>query len=164
MGAIVVSSRTYDIAGSRNLVFGSLALSTSYATGGDTFTAANFGLNTVDQLRVYSAGGYSFQADLTNKKIKAFVSAGLTPAGTVAVPVVTVTGGQSAGAALQILPDSTSGVLGKTTATTMAIPGATLGIGSQAFTGTAVAAAALSEVASTTDLSATSVFYEAVGV
>jgi hypothetical protein len=110
-----------------------------------------------------SSSGYLVRWSASDKALKAYYpSKAITPAGTVAVPVVTVTGGQSAGTALQITPDSTSGVLGKTTATNMAIPGATFGIGAQAFTGTAVTAQAGTEVAN--DVNVGTVNFIAFGI
>ena len=74
MGAISVSSRTYDVEGSRNKVFGQFTMSSSYATNGDTYTAAAFGLAAVDRLVLMSAGGYTFQPDVSALKVKAFTN------------------------------------------------------------------------------------------
>ena len=202
MGAMTVTLKSSDAwlsLGNRRGVIASMTGSTSYATNGDTYTARNFGLGTIDRLQIISEPkGYAIKVDQTNSKVIYSDTSGFTPAGTVAAPVltmnsytpagtvaaptlnavnVTVTGGQAAGAALQILPDSAAGVLGKTTATTFNIPQATLGIpvatanapaftgtpatltgtnSAPAFTGTAVAAGLFSEVASTTDISAQS--------
>lgn len=70
MGAVSVSSRTYRNGGANYQVDGALALSSSYATNGDTITAAQFGLATIDHLMLNPAQGYSFEPDLTNLKIK----------------------------------------------------------------------------------------------
>ena len=130
-------------------------------TSGGVSWSSGLGFRTITDIyaRLTSTSGTPITSIVTlsfdplTGKLQAFRSAGFTPTGTVAEPVVTVVGGQSAGAALQILPDSTAGVLGKTTATTVAIPGATFGIGAQAFTGGAVAAGNLIECAASTDLS-----------
>lgn len=50
----------------------SVHLSTSYATGGDTFTAAQFGLDRVVKMICNPGQGYDFQPDLTNSKILAY--------------------------------------------------------------------------------------------
>jgi hypothetical protein len=41
-----------SVASSQRLVFGRIASSTSYAAGGDTFTAAQMGLKTIDKMYV----------------------------------------------------------------------------------------------------------------
>lgn len=76
-----------------------------------------------------SSNGYLVRWSATDKAFKAY-----SQSGSFAAPVVTVKGGQSAGVALQVTPDSNSGVLGKTTATDLTIPGATFGIAAPVFT------------------------------
>jgi len=148
--------------GNRNQTFGTGNLGV-YATNGIAVTPAQVGLGAIDSLVIDPAGGYVFEYVASTGKVKAYISAGVTPAGTVAVPVVTVTGGQAAGPALQITPDSVAGVLGKTSATTVAIPGATFGIGAQTFTGTPVAAAGLAEVTNSTNLAGVTFNFRAIG-
>ena len=83
MGACTITPDKYNaqVSGSQRKQTGSLHLSASYATGGDTWTANQFGLVTVDELVIESGGktgteasGYVFQPDTTNKKIKAYQS------------------------------------------------------------------------------------------
>lgn len=99
-------------------LLGTVAFTSNYATGGDTLDLAPF--NPVqrqpDLVRIEGIAGYKYEYDHTNKKIlvRDF-------------PLVTVVGGQGAASALQINPDSAAGVLGKTVATTRAIPGRTFG-------------------------------------
>ena len=93
----------------------------TYATSGIAVTAAQCGLGTMDELIIDPAGGYVFEYVKSTGLVKAYV-AGAT------LPDVIVTGGQAAGPALQITPDTVAGVLGKTTATTVTIPGATFGL------------------------------------
>lgn len=132
----------------------------AYPTNGYTLDPVNLGqLSRFKSIsdayfgaRGAGALGYLYLYDPINKSVRLY-----TAGGTIAVPTVTVTGGQAAGAALQILPDSTSGVLGKTTATTQAIPGATFGIGSQAFTG-AVGTEASGTIGGTTFIVRTRLF------
>lgn len=91
MGACVVTldtGPTHSVDHQRR-VTGTLHLSTSYASGGDTWTAANFGLGLVDDI-VIDSGAWVFQPDITNKKIKAFTAAG-TPGPTVALSEVSAT-------------------------------------------------------------------------
>ncbi len=131
-------------------------------SGGWPIVASYFGLGTV--LQILQAGGntaaqgYSYYYNTQTLKLQIFTSAGFTPAGTISVPTVKVVHSQGAGAALQILPKSVAGVLGSQDALDGAddtIPGATFGIGTQTFTGTAVAAAGMAELA---DATATTTF------
>jgi hypothetical protein len=69
MGAITVSSRSYNTDGPKVEVDGALTLSSSYATDGDSYTAAQFGLRAVDTMLLSPTDGYAFQPDLTNLKI-----------------------------------------------------------------------------------------------
>lgn len=45
---------------------------TSYATGGLALTKANLGLSTVEWLEASQSGGYTFEYDYANEKLKAF--------------------------------------------------------------------------------------------
>ena len=110
-----------------------------------------------------SDNGYLIRWDKTDKAFKAYYpTAADTPAGTITNGAitdgaVTVVGGQAAGSALQIEPDSDAGVLGKTVANTRTIPQATFGVaattqGTSTFAGTAGAAAAGTEVANDVDV------------
>jgi hypothetical protein len=59
MGAatVVITKKIYS--SDRSVVMGTITPSTSYATGGETFTLASFGLvNGLDDLDVYSTGGF----------------------------------------------------------------------------------------------------------
>lgn len=97
-----------------------VVLSGNYSAGGEPLDfAAQLGLESQPVfVHVVGKAGYTFEYDFQNKKliIRDF-------------PKVTVTGGQAAGAAVQILPDSDAGVFGKTAATTRNIPGRTFGFG-----------------------------------
>ena len=77
-----------------------------------------------------SSNGYLVRWSKTDKALKAYYPSGVT----LAAPVVTVTGSQAAGAALQVTPDTNAGVLGKTTAGDLTIPGATFGIAAPSVT------------------------------
>lgn len=126
----------------------------SYATGGLAWDlSADF--DVIKAAMFETKSGYQFE--LTSKdapasaKVKAYRVPGFTPAGTNSAPTITITGGQGAGVAIQIDTDANGAVLGKTAATTRT--GIT-GVQAPTFTGTAVAAAALAEVAAAVDLSA----------
>ena len=74
MGAAVITLATTDVMGNKRVHIGTATLSSSYATGGDTWTENDFGMLAVDQLQLETAGGTIFEPDLTNKKIKALRS------------------------------------------------------------------------------------------
>ena len=75
MGAVTVSTRTYLTLDEAQLVQGQLHLSSSYASGGYTWTPANFGLSVVDRLMLNASGGYTFTPDYSAKKIKSYTTA-----------------------------------------------------------------------------------------
>jgi len=134
--------------GSKRAVNFSITGDASYTTGGYAFTPANIGLGVIDFVEFDNASGNVAFYNASTGKIQFFVDGGNLPS-------VTVTGGQAAGPALQITPDSNAGVLGKTAATTRTIPGATFGL-------TAVPSS-LVEVGATTNLSAVTVHGRAYG-
>ncbi len=135
MGNISVSTRVYGGAGNMWMVQGKLALSTSYATGGDSYTAALFGLATLNALLIRSEStGRIYSADTASAKILAKNNA--APTITTVTNAAPVAVGTNAGALTQVA-------------------------GAAGITG--VQAPAISEVAATTDLSATSVEYLAWG-
>lgn len=148
--------------GNRRQVSGTGNLGT-YATSGIAVSAAQCGLGVLDSLVIQPAGGYTFEYVPSTGKVKAYRVGVAT--GTIAVTDgdVTVTGGQSAGPALQITPDSAAGVLGKTAATTRVIPQATLGIAATTATFTGAAAGTLTEVSNAVDISATTFTFVAIG-
>jgi hypothetical protein len=110
--------------GNRNGVLATVAMSSSYATNGDTVTAAKFGLVTIDEISILSQpAGYVLEFDKTNLKFKAYRTATLTPAGTVAAPTFTGTANvgtsgivddndnaATVGHALYVVPDTGPGV------------------------------------------------------
>lgn len=85
MGAVVVTISTpnpVDFFGSQKVVFGTLHLSTSYATAGDTFTNGQFGLEEITFLSINTGNGASLT---TAWQLVANLptSTGLTAAGTI---------------------------------------------------------------------------------
>lgn len=134
-------------------------LDNSYATGGYAFTAALVKLGLIE----YMAPILCLKSDLTSAVIAVFYNA--TPSNPATGKLVcywgggtlgsggtlTLIGGQAAGVAVQVTPDSALGVLGKTTAGNIAIPFALTASG---------AGGVLAEVANGTDLSA----YSGVGL
>jgi len=167
-----------------------ITLDSSYPTAGEAIAALDVGLNTLyglDIIGVSSVAGtaktseYVFVFDFKNSKLQAFGSAGFTPAGTAtftgsalaahrhvlhfqtsaAANAVTAAANQlrTAAAAFDVagVADSTGegGVVDASAGTPA---------GTVAFTGTAVAAAALAEATNATNLSTYVVRVKAVGV
>lgn len=72
--ALAFSTQHTFVIGDRREVSSDITIG-SYATGGLAYTPNNFGLTSrVDILDVSPRGGYVFETDYTNKKIKAFVT------------------------------------------------------------------------------------------
>lgn len=123
--------------GNRRAVSGTVTGDASYPTGGYALAAGAIGLGKIERIEFNSDGGYTLAYNYGTGKVQVYVDGGNLPS-------VVVTGGQGAGPALQITPDSNAGVLGKTAAGTRTIPGSTFGL-------TASAAAQI-EVPNTTSL------------
>jgi hypothetical protein len=158
--------------GSVQQTVGSITFDDSYATGGESLTPAMVGLGEIIGLSIIQGeDGYVAKWDKANQKILLYRSAGFTPAGTNGTSAVTgnvtVVGG-TLGEATGINPDSNAGVLSKAAATNRTIPiatylGAAPTAGAQTFTGTAVAAGALVQVASGVDVSGVVINFIAIG-
>ncbi len=136
--------------GNRRAIEGTITFDSSYPTGGESLTAANIGLGVLKRIQFNPVSGYILTYDYANQKVLVYAAGGA------ALPSVVVTGGQSAGEALQITPDSNSGVLGKVAATTRTIPGATFGL--------VASGGAAGEVANLTNLSTLVVEFWAEGL
>ena len=54
------------------IISGTIAMSSSYTTGGESITKITQNFKKCQFISIESKGGYIFEADLTNKKIKAF--------------------------------------------------------------------------------------------
>lgn len=89
--ALTIANLAWDLAGSRWRVAGTLAFDSSYPTGGESLTAANLGLRTIDDIVVEPRSGYTFTYNHTDALLLAYRTATLTPAGTVAAPTFTGT-------------------------------------------------------------------------
>lgn len=74
MGNVSVTPTEWGNAGNVQRTYGTLTLSSSYALGGDSFTARNFGLGTIQTLTVLPVQGFFFEPDVSNLKIKAFTN------------------------------------------------------------------------------------------
>lgn len=158
MGATVIvkaQDRVKRIARHLGIITGTVTMSASYATGGDDFDPVSGA--TYRNIDIRPGSGYVFSFDGANK-LKAFRSAGFTPAGSNSAPTVTITGGEAGTVAVGIASDADAAALSKVAATTRT--GIT-GVQAPAFTGTPVAAAALSEVTAGVNLSAISTTFVA---
>lgn len=68
-------SNTEPTLGNKLHVLADVAFDSSYAIGGESVTANNFGLSTIERLVVEPCQGYTFEWDKTNSKIKVFMQA-----------------------------------------------------------------------------------------
>ena len=168
--AATVSAIKWQSTGSEMATEGLVTLSGAYATGGVPLTQLALGLSTVNSA-TFEQGAYTFKYDITNEKLLMYRSAGFTPAGTNGTSTVTgnvVVKGGTLGEAIGINPDTNAGVLSKAAASDRTIPiatylGGTQTAGAQTFTGTAVAAGALVEVANAVSLTGITTNFRAVG-
>lgn len=146
--------------------FYDVTFDSSYVTGGEPFTARDVGLLSVYQIIAgggnAAAGAYHLHYDTANSKLMVFRSGGATPAGTISGNVTVVGGG--VGEAIGINPDTNAGVLSKAAATNRTIPIATFLGAAPTFTGTAIGAAAFSEVANAVNLSTLTFRLRFVGI
>lgn len=70
--ALTVSNIIRSMNQNRRVNFGTLAFDSSYPTGGESLTPANLNMKAIDQIIFAPAGGYSFEYDYTNQKVKVF--------------------------------------------------------------------------------------------
>lgn len=94
MGALTISIKKRNKAGAATVLICDVTGSSSYATGGDTYTLSNFeGVRDIDAIVDAGVPGYVLVPDLANKKIKYFKgAAGLLVEETAAVNLSAVTG------------------------------------------------------------------------
>lgn len=74
--ALTISSIVADLSGQRLKTTGRIAFDSSYATGGESFTANSAGLSVLDSLRVYPKSGYTFDYDSSNALLRAIALTG----------------------------------------------------------------------------------------
>lgn len=77
--------------GDRVEILATFLFDSSYPTGGESLPLATLGLLRVDSFIADGAGGYAFQWDNTNKKVKAFSASGTEVANTTDLSAVTAT-------------------------------------------------------------------------
>lgn len=96
MGNCTVGSIIYQNAGSEKKAEFAVTLSSSYATGGDSFTAAQIGFAQINKIILETEKGYFFEADISSDKLSAKIKAysggvsSFTPAGTNGTSTVTL--------------------------------------------------------------------------
>ena len=144
--AVVASLKARRKLGNAYMNIVDITLCASYPTNGEAITAKQLGLNAIDFVLPSPAAGYVFEFDHADKKLKAF-----TPTVQHTHDLL-LTGGQAAGEALQQL----ASVVGKTAAGNVTAAGGASNIQNKT-------AAAASEVANGTNLSAVTVRVIAIG-
>lgn len=142
--ALTFSNLTYENSGSQRVVFGRVSFDSSYPTGGELVTPGLLGLNTISQILIPINSGLAFGYDVTNKKILAYQSGGVTPAGTNSTSAVTGTG---TGSVTPLGTNGTSAVTG--TGTFVGVSSGSLDLTTPAFNGTGFSTAG--QVVTTTD-------------
>lgn len=165
--AVTVTATKKGVFGDLKYFLGTVLLDDSYVTNGEPLTAADFGFPTTNVfVTPVASAGYVPVYDYTNSKLIVYRSAGFTPAGSNAAPTSTkptftveASGAIGTNMELGLSADAASatyeggvGITAQRVLTTTS-PVGTPTIGAPAFTGTAVAAAALIEVANAVDLS-----------
>ena len=86
--------------GNAYAVLADITFDSSYPTNGEALAASVFGLNSIDIMLCETAGGYMFQYDYANAKLKAFYPrAALTGSLDVADTAATLTGDTDVAAA-----------------------------------------------------------------
>lgn len=78
--ALTVAITRRVTAGHQHIVSGTVAFDSSYPTGGESFTAADIGLRTMDMVMVHQTKGIVFEYDYTNSKILAYAQGALVGA------------------------------------------------------------------------------------
>ena len=191
MGLTITGLR-FDLTGSGNQVKGTIAFDSSYPTGGESLLPSQIGLAVIDSIDIDAKGGYSFSYDYTNQKLLAYLTPGFTPGGSNSAPAFTGSALGTHTHALHLnnadvadgastTVNAATNLLGANTGTDIEVAGVadTSGVGgivaigagtpagtvaAPTFTGNAVSAAALAEVANATNLSAlTGVRFRAEG-
>ncbi len=155
--ALTVSISETTVVGNKRMTRGTLAFDASYPTGGESLVARDVGLGAIDHIEVDPKSGYTFQYDYTNSKLLAYVP----PAQTHAHDLKAIGGQAAAGTAA--LAYYATDILGKEAATNVTFAKADSATKGGVLSET-LAAAAQTEVANATDLSAvTGVRFNAFG-
>lgn len=73
----------------RKIVYGTVVLDSSYATGGESITPPELGLGQIDFITFTNTTGYKYEFDYTNNKIKSYTSGGTETTSTTDLSSVT---------------------------------------------------------------------------
>lgn len=146
---VTLSGDWMESIGNKRAVRATIAFDSSYPTGGESLTAANLGLGTIEYIRIDPKAGYVFEYDYTNKKVLAYRS-GAVAAHTHTLHFNNADVADGAGTRVNI----GTNLMGANTGADVSVAGVadTSGAGGIVNSG-AVSAAALAEVGDTTDLS-----------
>lgn len=137
--ALTITITRRVTAGDQHWVSGHVSFDSSYPTGGESFTAANLGLRTIDLMLVQQTKGLVYEYDYTNSKLLAYAQGVLV--------------GSAGAETLDDFPVTAGPGVTADTHVSLKAGGATIGLGS------------LKEVAASNDLSTiTGVRFIAVGV
>ena len=67
-----ITIKGHNIVGNIRQTIATIDFDSIYPTGGESLTARNLALGTVDNLQVFPKNGYMFEYDYTNSKLKAY--------------------------------------------------------------------------------------------
>lgn len=140
MAAVLTLEHDLDIGETQHLIWGTIAMDSSYPTGGEAVAHAS--IHKIVKLFVQSEGGYSFKFDPSGQLLLAYQVAGHSHD-------LLIKGGQAAASTAALAWYATD-ILGKEAATDKTIAGSASATKGGVI---AVAAGALIEVAAATDLS-----------
>jgi len=68
---LTITNKEFTVFGNKRVVFCDVAFDASYPTGGEALTPDTLGLSVITFASVAGKGGYIFEYDYTNKKLKA---------------------------------------------------------------------------------------------
>ena len=146
--ALGITIKGHNIVGNIRQTIATIDFDSDYPTGGESLTARNLALGTVDNLQVFPKNGYMFEYDYINSKLKAcHPRAAITNTLAVSTPVLAhASGGTAVTSSAATVPNHTAAAC-----TITGAAGIAAGVGT--------------EVPNTTDLSAlTNVRIVAMGV
>ncbi|MEM2125708.1 MAG: hypothetical protein QXQ53_04855 [Candidatus Methanosuratincola sp.] len=109
--SLSITINDHTIFGNKRFVTFTIAFDSSYPTGGESLTAANLGLSSIDFLLVEPAHGLLFEYVHSTSKLKAMYPS-VTHTHT-----ITIKGGESGTVAIGIASDANNSYLSKTSST-----------------------------------------------
>jgi len=98
--------------GNRRVSFVTIAFDNSYATGGESLTAADMGLRVVDFISFQPQIGFVFEYDYTNSKVKVYTQgAAHAAAGAATLDDYAVTAGPGVSSGISIAREASAGAV-----------------------------------------------------